>query len=63
MSKKNKKLVGLMTLAELRAVPKAVPPVGWGLDCLPTSGCLRLFCNHGLAVGLPLSSFEIFADI
>jgi len=34
----------------------------WNIDCLPTSGLLRLFCfDLKLTVGNALSSFEIFS--
>jgi hypothetical protein len=44
------------------AVPKAIQPAGWSIDCLPKSGLLRLWSRNGVICGAPLSSFEIFAD-
>jgi hypothetical protein len=37
-----------------------IPIVDWSIDCLPTSGLLRLFCSKRIIVGASLSSFEIF---
>lgn len=37
-----------------------IPIVDWTIDCLPTSGLLRLFCSKRIIVGANLSSFEIF---
>jgi hypothetical protein len=34
--------------------------IDWSIDCLPTSGLLRLFCSKRIIVGASLSSFEIF---
>ena len=36
---------------------------GWTIDCLPTSGLIRIFPMYGkeICVGGPYSSFEIFA--
>lgn len=31
----------------------------WSIDCLPTSGLLRLLCRDKINVGSALSSFEI----
>lgn len=36
-------------------------PAGWTVDCLPTSGLLRLFCSHNITADIALSSQEIFA--
>jgi len=33
----------------------------WSIDCLPTSGLLRMFCHRKLRCGVALSSFEVFA--
>lgn len=41
-------------------VPRLVPPVGWSIDCLATSGLLRLFHHGNIKVGTALSSFEIY---
>lgn len=37
-----------------------IPIVDWSIDCLPTSGLLRIFCSKKIIVGASLSSFEIF---
>ena len=39
--------------------------VGWSIDCLPTSGCLRLFCGRGTQCKLPPfvgSDLEVFVE-
>ncbi|MBQ2375690.1 MAG: hypothetical protein II298_03345 [Bacteroidales bacterium] len=43
-----------------RIKEKKTPAVSWSIDCLPTSGLLRLFCDKRMYVGASLSSFEIF---
>ncbi len=44
-------------------VPKAIPPSGWSIDCLPASGLLRIFpSSHRMSSAPPLSSFEIFKE-
>ena len=36
----------------------------WSIDCLPTSGLLRVFAPyHELSIGLPMSSFEVFSHV
>jgi hypothetical protein len=36
---------------------------GWNVDCLPKSGLLHLWCDHGtLVCGAALSSFELDVD-
>ena len=42
--------------------PKLVPPIGWSIDCLKTSGLLRMFCCRGMRAGSALSSFEIYSN-
>lgn len=37
-----------------------IPIVDWSIDCLPTSGLLRIFCSKKMIVGANLSSFEIY---
>ena len=41
-----------------------VPVVGWSIDCLAKSGCVRLFSNKkcNLRDRLVLSDFEIFTE-
>lgn len=43
-------------------VPELVKPSDWNMDCLPTSGLLRLFARKKLTAGSALSSFEIFTN-
>jgi hypothetical protein len=40
--------------------PDLVPPSGWSIDCLKTSGLLRMFTHKKLLAGTALSSFEIY---
>ena len=42
-------------------VPSRVPVHSWNIDCLPTSGLLRIWCRGKLEAGAALSSFDIFA--
>ena len=43
-------------------VPTAVHPVGWSIDCLETSGLLRIFARpYFIKCGPSFSSFEIWA--
>ncbi|HYW34168.1 MAG TPA: hypothetical protein VE868_02070 [Balneolaceae bacterium] len=44
------------------SIPDSIPPKGWSIDCLKTSGLLRLFSRGKLKVGQALSSFEIFSE-
>ncbi len=37
-----------------------IVPVGWSIDCLATSGLLRLFCDTQIKLSAPLSTFEVF---
>lgn len=43
-----------------RVRTKTIPICRWRVDCLPTSGLLRLFCDTKIKVGASLSSFEIY---
>lgn len=43
-----------------RCKTRFVPLNGWCVDCLPTSGLLRIFCDKKMYVGSSLSSFEIY---
>ena len=43
-------------------VPSATPPSGWSIDCLPTSGLLRMWPSSGkILCDSALSSFEMYA--
>ena len=43
------------------SVPSLIPPSGWSIDCLSTSGLLRIWPNSGkMITGASLSSFEIY---
>lgn len=46
---------------EFGSVPNKVPPKDWSIDCLKTSGLLRLFSHYKLVAGAALSSFEIYS--
>ena len=52
---------GARWLERYGTVPKSVPPVGWSIDVLLTSGFLRLFCDGAITCGAGLSSFEIYS--
>jgi len=42
--------------------PESTKPTAWNIDCLPTSGLLRIFTNSGkLIAGTALSGFEIYS--
>ena len=41
-------------------VDNYIPVIRWKIDCLPTSGLLRLFADKRIVIGASLSSFEIF---
>lgn len=41
-------------------LPRLVPPVGWSLDVLWKSRCLRLFCHGRMKIGYDLSSMEVW---
>lgn len=51
---------GFDWLVKYSGCPSLVPPTGWSIDCLPTSGLLRMFCHGRIKAGLALSSFEIY---
>jgi len=42
-------------------IKQQIPVSGWSIDCLPTSGLLRIFCDKQISVGAALSSFEIYS--
>lgn len=46
-----------------RGIPDMIRAVGWSIDCLKTSGLLRMFANNKLVAGDALSSFEIYSPI
>lgn len=49
-------------LEKFGTVPTATRPIGWSVDCLATSGLLRLFApGYKIKCGPAHSSFEIFA--
>lgn len=52
--------LGYNWLDKFGGVPNAIEPHSWSIDCLPTSGLLRVFCRGKIKTGTPLSSFEIF---
>lgn len=41
------------------AIPESIKIKGWSIDCLRTSGLLRLFSSYRLTVGSALSSFAV----
>lgn len=45
-----------------KGFPNKVELRDWNIDCLPTSGLLRLWCRGGMTAALALSSFEIYAE-
>ena len=53
---------GRKWLERCGGIPSMVKPHGWNIDCLPISGCLRIFMGMTeIICGPSLSSFEIFA--
>lgn len=49
-------------LEKYSGCPKAIPPTGWSIDCLPKSGLLRMWpMSNKMTCGSALSSFEIYA--
>ena len=43
-----------------KATFSQIVPVGWSIDCLATSGLLRLFCDTRIRLTPPLSTFEVY---
>jgi hypothetical protein len=42
---------------------RMVPVVDWPIDCLPVSGCLRLFCHKDMTPDdMAVSSYSIYAE-
>jgi hypothetical protein len=53
---------GYGRVARLGVVPKMVPVRGWSIDCLPKSGCLRLFvAGFDIICGVSISTFEVYS--
>jgi len=49
-------------LERCRISPGLMPPSGWSIDCLPTSGLLRMWPSSGkILCDAALSSFEMYA--
>lgn len=48
-------------LKRYAGVPKMVEAAGWTMDCLPTSGLLRIFCSGRIVADSALSSFEFYS--
>ena len=44
-------------------IPSLIKPKLWSIDCLKTSGLLRLWSNYQLETEMALSSFEVFSII
>jgi hypothetical protein len=44
-------------------IPKTIQPMEWSIDCLKTSGLLRIFTHYKMTVGEALSSFEVYSEI
>lgn len=54
---------GYKWLERFSGCPQVVPPTGWSIDCLKTSGFLRLFTHRNLIADAGgYSSFEIYSD-
>lgn len=53
--------LGYRWLERFGEYPKSVKPIGWSIDCLRTSGLLRLFTGRKMLAGEALSSFEVFS--
>lgn len=43
-----------------RIINKTTKVCDWKIDCLPTSGLLRLFCSKEMYIGTSISDFEIY---
>lgn len=43
-----------------KATFSQIVPVGWSIDCLATSGLLRLFCDTRIRLTPPLSTFDVY---
>ena len=52
--------LGYNWLKQYKECPSLVPPTAWNIDCLKTSGLLRLFARGKIVAGAALSSFEIY---
>lgn len=40
--------------------PSEARPIVWSIDCLATSGLLRLFCDTRIRLTPPFSTFEVY---
>jgi hypothetical protein len=49
-------------LEKYKTVPQSVPVRSWNIDCLKTSGLLRIFGPDKMTAGKALSSFELFSS-
>lgn len=54
--------LGKRPRTEKNLFPREVLPVAWSIDCLKTSGLLRLFNYNQITAGSALSSFEVFEE-
>lgn len=62
------KIVGCFDLLRLGSsdglhggrLPKPYKPVGWNIDCLATSGLLRIFCDMPLVLTPQMSTFDMY---
>lgn len=53
---------GYNWLEKYNKCPDSVHPIGWSIDCLKTSGLLRIFASsYQIKCGASLSSFEFWA--
>ena len=52
---------GFKWLEKYGKCPDKIKPTDWSIDCLKTSGLLRIFTHGKLRAGEALSSFELFS--
>jgi len=50
-------------LEKYGTVPKKIEPQDWSIDCLATSGLLRILSRGKMSCGPAISSFELFSDV
>lgn len=43
-------------------IPSLIPPMGWSIDCLKTSGLLQIFSDGVLTCDVALSSFSVYSN-
>lgn len=66
VGKDGKPLCRLSGCSDVVHIDRISPPLlkprkaGWSIDCLKTSGLLRLWCNEMFVAGSALSSFQLF---